>query len=144
MRNYRNYTDNDIIKIVPNVTSLRQLLTKLELKEAGGNYANMKRKLQELKIDCSHWTGSAWNKNKQLKNWTEYGRPRSFKKHLIAIRGHKCERCKLSEWEKNPIPLEIDHVNGDRTDNRLENLLILCCNCHALTPTWRGRNKKGI
>lgn len=141
MRNYRKYTNNDIIKIVPNVTSLRQLLKKLELKEAGGNYANMKRKLQELKIDCSHWTGSAWNKNKQLKDWTNYHRPRSFKKHLIKLRGHKCERCQLSEWEKNPIPLEIDHVSGDRTDNRLENLLLLCCNCHALTSTWRGRKR---
>ena len=57
-----------------------------------------------------------------------------------GVKEHRCERCWRSEWGGEPIPLELDHRNGDRWDNRLENLRLLCPNCHALTPTYRGRN----
>jgi hypothetical protein len=43
------------------------------------------------------------------------------------------------EWNGKPITLELDHINGDRYDNRFENLRILCPNCHSQTPTFRGR-----
>ena len=51
-----------------------------------------------------------------------------------------CEICLLESWNQRPIPLELDHVNGRRDDNRLENLRVLCPNCHAQTDTYRGRN----
>jgi 5-methylcytosine-specific restriction endonuclease McrA len=53
---------------------------------------------------------------------------------------HQCAACGHVLWNGELIPLELDHVNGDRTDNRLENLRLLCPNCHAQTPTYRGRN----
>ena len=46
----------------------------------------------------------------------------------------------MTEWNGLPIPLELDHINGRRDDNRLENLRLICPNCHAQTPTYRGRN----
>lgn len=52
----------------------------------------------------------------------------------------RCTRCGGTEWEGSPMPLELDHVDGDRRNNRLDNLRLLCPNCHALTPTYRGRN----
>ena len=59
---------------------------------------------------------------------------------LTVLRGWQCECCKNVEWNGRPIPLEVHHINGDNTDNRLENLQILCPNCHALTENWRGKN----
>lgn len=50
-----------------------------------------------------------------------------------------CERCKQKDWMGQPIPIELHHVNGNRFDNRLSNLLMLCPNCHALTDNHAGR-----
>jgi transposase-like protein len=52
----------------------------------------------------------------------------------------RCERCGLTEWQGRAVSLELHHVNGDGLDNRLENLLLLCPNCHSQTDTWGGRN----
>jgi hypothetical protein len=142
MRKYRNYTREDVEKYAKEVYSMADLLKKLDLADAGGNYANMKRKLFEWKIDCSHWTGHAWNKSKQTKDWSNYTRSKGMKTILIRERGHKCENCQLEKWQGQLIPLELDHVSGDRTNNTKENLRLLCCNCHALTPTWRGKKLK--
>lgn len=53
---------------------------------------------------------------------------------------HFCGECGITEWNGKEITLELDHVNGNNRDNRLQNLLLLCPNCHSQTPTWRGRN----
>jgi hypothetical protein len=53
-----------------------------------------------------------------------------------------CEECGMAEWRGVQLPLCLDHRNGDHTDNQLENLRILCPNCHAITDTWCRSNKK--
>jgi hypothetical protein len=139
MRKYRDYSNEDIIKFAKEVKSIAGLLLKLNLKPAGGNYANVKNLLQKLNVDTSHWTGKAWNKNERLKDWSKYSRVVNLKKHLINSRGHKCEECKFEIWINTPIPLEVHHVDGDRTNNKIDNLKLLCCNCHSLTHNWKNR-----
>lgn len=51
-----------------------------------------------------------------------------------------CECCGLKLWQNKNIPLELHHVNGIKDDNRIENLQLLCPNCHALTDNYRGKN----
>ncbi len=53
-----------------------------------------------------------------------------------------CQKCGNDKWMGEQIPLEIDHIDGDNTNNVKENLKVLCANCHGLTENWRGRNKK--
>lgn len=59
-----------------------------------------------------------------------------------GLKEHKCENCQLTEWQGKPIPLELDHIDGNKEHNELSNLRVLCCNCHAQTETWRGRKLK--
>lgn len=53
---------------------------------------------------------------------------------------YKCEKCGLSEWLGQPIALEVHHIDGDRTNNTIENFQLLCPNCHAQTDSYRGKN----
>lgn len=63
------------------------------------------------------------------------------KKELLKERGNTCEGlCKLSDWYGQKIPLQLDHIDGDTSNKKKENLRLLCGNCHMLTPTYAGKN----
>ncbi|MCP4123627.1 MAG: HNH endonuclease [Bacteroidetes bacterium] len=66
---------------------------------------------------------------------------RALKRYLLELRGSNCWKCGIVEWNNLPAPLEIEHIDGNSDNNELTNLEILCCNCHAQTPTYKGKNK---
>lgn len=134
-------TDEQFSDAVKNNKSIAGVLRELGLIPAGGNYESTKIRIQQLGLDTSHFTGKAWlPKGSEIKTFDTLKHPGTIKKRLIKERGHKCEFCGNSEWMGQPIPLELDHIHGDRSDNSRENLRLLCPNCHALTPTYRGKN----
>lgn len=65
----------------------------------------------------------------------------STKRFLSDTRGYKCEECGISEWNNKPIVLDLDHINGNCNDNCLENVRLLCPNCHSQTNTFKIRNR---
>lgn len=66
--------------------------------------------------------------------------PRVIKKFLIEEGEGKCNICNLSEWNNQPMPLVLDHINGNSEDNSLTNLRVICNNCDALTDHYKGKN----
>tara|TARA_Y100001938_G_scaffold147595_1_gene229135 strand:+ start:801 stop:1262 length:462 start_codon:yes stop_codon:yes gene_type:complete len=149
----RTYTDEQFIEAVKTSMSYRQVLYKLGLKQAGGNYAVMKNRIKDMGLDTSHMTGQAHLKGK---THTHNKRPieellvenSNYQSHKLKLRliseglkQHKCECCGITEWNGQPAPIELDHIDGNRHNNTIENLRILCPNCHAQTDTYRGKNK---
>lgn len=152
----RSWTIEELRNAVATSKSRRQVLFKLNLREAGGNYDQLRKYIEEHQLDTSHFTGMAWNKGmtgigKPQKRLEEilvknsYFQSYKLKLRLIAenMKPKYCEHCGWAEKTSDGYtPLELDHINGDRHDNRIENLRILCPNCHSLTPTYRGRGKR--
>lgn len=94
-------------------------------------------------FNIDHFTGQGWNKNNFDYDRFRKGNAIKANKALAAIvnlRGHRCECCGNSEWLGEPIALEVHHLDGDHLNNELDNLQLLCPNCHAQTENWRGKN----
>lgn len=156
--NKRKWNNTQFIDIVKNSLSYAEVIRKLGLKPAGGNYDTIKRKIKELNLDVSHMTGQLWNKGKHvtcnksqpleqiLVENSTFVSTNKLKKRLLKehVKEEICENCKLKEWCNNKIPLELHHINGNRHDNRVENIILLCPNCHALTDNYRGKNIKNV
>jgi len=149
----RTWTENQLREAVKNARSFGQVLKFLGLKQAGGNHSQVRKYTKEYNIDTGHFKGRGWSKGlsgfkrpfipleKILIKGSTY---QTFKlKNRLFIADLKPQFCEECGWAQKTssgyLPLELDHINGDRYDHRLENLRILCPNCHSLKPTHRGR-----
>lgn len=156
--NRRKYTQEEFISAWINSSSIAQCIKKLKLNIYGSTYITVKSTASELGLNTNHMTGSGWNVGdkaglskgntipleKILVENSTYLNTMSLKSRLIKSGHFKrfCSKCGLDKWLELGIPLELDHINGVRSDNRIENLRLLCPNCHAQTDTYCGKNMK--
>lgn len=152
----RKWTKEQLQESLKKSRSLGQLLVLLGLRPVGGNYAQVKKYFQKENLDCSNLKGRSWEKGLKRTFWpirelskilvknSDY-QSSKLKERLFKA-GLKEKFCEMCRWAKETpdgyLPLELDHINGIHTDNRLENLRVLCPNCHSLQPTHRGRKPK--
>ncbi len=133
--------------------SYAQAARLLGLGEGTGAQRRVKRMAQAAGLDTSHMLGKASGRGvrpggrapEPLETVLVRGRrvhTANLRQRLLreGVLARVCAKCQRDEWQGQPIPLELDHINGERSDNRLENLRVLCPNCHAQTSTYRGRN----
>lgn len=153
-RTKRRYTDEQLGDAVRDSATVHDVLRALGYNPSGGMFRAVTAHIRVLGLDTSHFVGQRWSKGRRfpgryvmpleeiLVENSTYGSIGKLRRRLVAagLKTARCEHCGLDSWRGEPLPLALDHINGIHNDNRLENLRILCPNCHALTDTWCGRN----
>ena len=154
MRNIIKNLDPEKFKeIFHSSNSYCDIIHKLGLNLCGAQYRAIKEKIKNLNLSTSHFDKTKYRRNAHNaikrnltdvltinSNWksTHHLKERLIDEKLIL---NECYECHLKDWKGKFISLQLDHINGIRTDNRLENLRILCPNCHSQSSTYAGKNK---
>ena len=139
----RKYTDDEMIMWITKSRSIAELFRNLGLPRASDSgVRTLFRIAKENNIDLTHFK-NPWNKG-----FTNWDKPKkqlseSTKKNFRIIKNNSCEECGLKEWRGKPAYMEIHHIDGNPSNNSLENLQLLCLQCHAQTPSFRKRKPIG-
>lgn len=154
------YQKDKLEQIVNESYSFAEVLRKIGLRDVGSNFKTIKKYVEEYNIDTSHFKGQTWNKGMSNTDYAAYNKLENilkentnFKSDTLkyrlvkeGLKQWKCEKCgNEGVWEGEELVLELHHINGNHYDNRLENLQILCPNCHSQTDNFRKKsNTKAV
>lgn len=152
----------DLQRFVEESISFLELCRKIKIKETPSNCRKLKNICNKNKISTEHFKGQSWGKGKKrslkevdlfIKERLVLRTSKSSTHHLknnlykYNLKDRICEVCGISEvWQGKFLSLHIDHIDGNRLNDCLDNLRILCPNCHSQTHTYAGKNscKKGV
>ena len=141
-------------EIVRNCYSIADFCRVLGWQPRGNSYRIFHRYVKDYNLDISHFQQNKiceGNFNMKGKKYSlnEYLKSNSIRSKVLIkklieenVKERKCERCNNTEWEGELIPLEVHHIDGNHFNNSLDNIQLLCPNCHFLTENFRGRQNK--
>ena len=144
--------ENDLLTLAPNGPGKRKLVDWAAVQryyDLGYRYTECRR---YFGFSAGAWSKAVWlgllrtrSKSIPLDRLLRESKSRvSIKRRLLSanILQNKCQECELDSWRGQPLSMQLHHMNGVRDDNRLDNLRMLCPNCHSQTATFGKRNAK--
>jgi len=146
------YTKEELQQICNESTSIREVSLRLGYSaDGGGSIYNVKSLLKELNLDISHFTGQSHSKNlgRRVHPIEDYFSGKvKIRSHMLRLRlieekyfEEKCYKCGNVYWLEYKMPLELHHIDGNKNNNSLDNLQLLCPNCHVFTDTYKSKNR---
>lgn len=141
--------------------SVAAVLRVLGLRPTGGNHRMISARIRVAGLDTAHFRGQGWSRGETKTSNATVARtakrnsmtdaqvfvacssylegPGVVRRFLAKGWRYECAWCGIATWRDQPLVLHLDHINGINNDHRLENLRLLCPNCHSQTPTYGNR-----
>jgi 5-methylcytosine-specific restriction endonuclease McrA len=146
----RSWTDEDLVAAVRDGNSVVDCIRALGLSDKSAkNWTRVRAQIDALGLSTVHWQREATRPGAKIPLSEILVKGSTYATSTLRLRllsegvlEHRCASCERTEWLGQPIALELEHINGVSNDHRLDNLKMLCPNCHAQTPTWRGRKNR--
>lgn len=152
MSRFSDISDQQFSKVVSENYCIRDIVGALGYSPCSGSMAIcVKERINKLGLDISHLKGRAsksssnphYSLEEILIRNSSYTNTKALKSRLVkaGLLEYECSKCKnTGNWQGETLVLQLEHINGIHSDNRLENLCFLCPNCHSQTKTYSGRN----
>lgn len=160
----RHVVPPDMLReLVSQCTSVAQILVKVGLPTKGHFHREVSAQIRTLGLDTGHFLGRGWARGETAETHPSLARMqrrRSIPDELLFVENgpfiqgaklvkrllakgwpYRCAWCGIAEWRGHPLVLHLDHINGINNDHRLENLRLLCPNCHSQTDTYCNKRR---
>lgn len=139
-----------VCSIIKDSCSIYQVCKKLNKRPTNNNYLMVQKIIDKYNLSTTHFCEEKYRKTCDRLSDAEVFSNRGkvyngylLKKRLITngYKAYKCEKCGIDKWNGEEISLQVHHINGNRCDNRIENLQLLCPNCHSQTDSFCVKGK---
>lgn len=153
-----NYSKEELQELLNNSDSFADVFRKIGITDHGGSYKIIHKLIDQYNLDLTLLISKRENLKKEIRKITSkrfttpleeilkkdssYNSSRLLNRLIKeGLKTRECEECGINNWRDKPISLQLHHKDGNRKNNELSNLQILCPNCHSQTDNYMGKNK---